>query len=66
MKKRPSSVPIAAPASLSPPGNKNSTRLKVLPMNLSAVPRAAEPTKHSVLIVAATVTRHGIKSSAYL
>jgi hypothetical protein len=52
--------------SLSLLGNKSSTNLKALPMSLSVVPHAAEPTKHGVPIVAATATRHGIKSSAYL
>ncbi len=61
-----SNAPIVGPRSLSALGNKISSRLKALPMSLSAVLNAAEPTKHSVPKVAATATLHGINPSAYL
>ena len=56
---------IAGLTSLSPPESKSSSILKALPMSLSVVLNAAGLTKHDVLTVAATTTRHGIKSSAY-
>jgi len=61
-----SNVPIVGPRSLSVLGNKSSTRLKALPMSLSVVLNAAEPTKHSVPKVTVTATHHGINPSAYL
>ena len=61
-----SNVPIVGPRSLSALGNKSSSRLKALPMSLSVVLNAAEPTKHSVPKVATTATHHGINPSAYL
>ena len=61
-----SNVPIVGLHSLSVLGNKSSSNLKALPMSLSAAPSAAEPTKHGVPTVTATLMRHGIKSSTYL
>ena len=61
-----SNVPIVVPRSLSALGNKSSARLKALPMSLSVVLNAAEPTKHGVHKVVATATHHGINPSAYL
>jgi len=61
-----SDVQIVGLRSLSALENKNSTRLKALPMSLSVVLNAAEPTKHSVPKVAAIATHHGINPSAYL
>ena len=37
-------------------GNKSSSNLKALPMSLSVVPHAVEPTKRSVPIAEATAT----------
>ena len=61
-----SNVPIVGPRSLSALGNKSFTRVKALPMSLSAVLNAAEPTKHGVPKVAATAIHHGINPFAYL
>ena len=61
-----SNVPIVGPRSLSALGNKSSSRPKALPMSPSVVLNAAEPTKHGVPRVTATVTHHGISATAYL
>jgi hypothetical protein len=61
-----SDVPIVEPRSLSALGNKNSSRLKALPMSLGVVLNAAEPTKPGVPKVAATAMHHGINPVAYL
>jgi len=51
-----SDVPIVGLPSLSALGNKSSSNLKALPMSLSVVPHAVEPTKHSVPTMETTAT----------
>ena len=56
MRTSPSDVPIVEPPSVSALGNKSFLHLKALLTSPSAVPHAAELTKHGSLTVAVTAT----------